>query len=487
LLPLKKRFTALALALSIISQSSYGNTANQLPDLGSAAAATLSIEKEQRIGKAYMMKLRGQLPVVGDPLLEEYIQDLGHRLVANADDVKTNFNFFLVDNNVINAFAFFGGHVGIHTSLLQLADTESELASVIGHEITHVTQRHLARSIEANAQTNPATVAAMLGSIVLVMAGAPEAGMAGFHTSLALSQQMAINYTRSHEKEADRIGIDLIARSQFDPQGAPSFFEKMAQQSRYGEKLPQMLMSHPVTEARISDTRIRAAEYAPVAIPSQLNFQLAKARVIVRFSDLEPVAIEAMLNKKFKSQDPVQAIALRYGQALLMLDTKQPQQAQALIKSLRLSDPNNLFYVDALTDIYIAQHQANKAVAMLKQYNQIMPNNAVVGLNLANALIKASQPQQAVAELEHLLASQPANVTAWGLLKDAHIAAHNAIGRYTAMAEIAALYGNFEQALKHLYSGYNLVKPQDEITKARLQARIVQLRQARDDLKKLKI
>jgi len=487
LLPLKKKLTTLALALLLISQSSHGASSNQLPDLGSAAAATLSIEKEQRIGKAYMMQLRGQLPIVGDPLLKEYIQDLGHRLVANANDVKTPFSFFLVDNNTINAFAFFGGHVGIHTSLLQLADTESELASVISHEITHVTQRHLARSIEASAQTSPATVAAVLGSIVLTMAGAPQAGMAGLQTTLALSQQMSINYTRTHEKEADRIGIDLMARSQFDPQGAPAFFEKMAQQSRFSKKLPQMLMTHPVTETRIADTRARAADYAPVTIANQLNFQLAKARVIVRFSKLEPLAIQAMLAKKFDRTNNIQATALAYGQALLLLDTKQPKQAKSLIDVLRRNDKNNLFYVDVLTDIYIEQNQASKAVTLLAWFNQIMPNNAVVGLNLANALIKSSQAQQAVAVLEQLLVSQPSNVTAWGLLKDAHHSAKNAIGRYTAMAETAALYGSYKQALKHSYSAYNLLKEQDHIAKARIKARIVQLRQARDDLKKLKI
>lgn len=486
MLTLKKSAISLILITSLINQTSYATTALKLPDLGSAAASTLSIEKEQRIGKAYMMALRNQLPIVNDPLLNEYIQDLGHKLVANAGDVKTPFNFFMVENKVINAFAFFGGHVGVHTSLLQLADTESELASVIGHEISHVTQRHLARSIEARAQSNPATLAAVLGSIALAIAGAPQAGMAGLQTSLALSQQMAINYTRSHEKEADRIGIALLARSEFDPRGAPAFFSKMAQKYRFAKRPPPMLLTHPVTEKRIADTRMRASAYPQVNLPPQLNFQLAKARVIARYSGLAPQDIRSMLNTKFNVKNEVTRQANSYGEALLLLKTKKATQALKIIEQLRKDDPNNLYYLDSLTDIYLAMGQPKKAVVLLEHFAEIMPNNSVISLNLANALLAVSRPERAIYLVEQLLVDQPDNISAWSILKQAQSDAKNNVGRYMAMAEISALYGNHRQALKHLYAAHNLIRD-DDITKAKLEARVRQLRIARDDLKKLKI
>ncbi|NRA85757.1 MAG: M48 family metallopeptidase, partial [Gammaproteobacteria bacterium] len=391
----------------------------KLPELGSAAASSLTIEKEQRIGTAYMMMVRSQLPIVNDPLLEGYIQDIGHKLVANANDVKTDFNFFLVNNKAINAFAFFGGYVGIHTSLLELADTESELASVISHEITHVTQRHLARSIEARSKSQPATIAAIIASLALAVAGAPQAGMAGLQTSMAISQQLSINYTRSNEREADRIGIDLMAKSQFDPQGAPQFFSKMAAQSRFSKKLPPMLLTHPVTEQRIADTRMRAAEYPRSNIPLQKNFQLAKARIMARFSGLEPQAIQAKLARKFSAQDSISRSAFQYGNALVLLAMDQPLAAKETIDRLRQTDPNNLFYLDTLTDIYLALKQPQQAVTLLNKYNDLMPNNSVISLNFANALLAINDSKKAVYILEQFLSEKPNNVSAWGILKDA--------------------------------------------------------------------
>ena len=161
------------LLISALLGSSFAAQADSfsaLPEIGTTAASTLTIEKEMEYGDAYMRMLRASRPVISDPLLSEYLQDLGHRLVANAEDVRTPFNFFMIQNREINAFAFFGGHVAIHSGLFLHARTESELASVIAHEIAHVTQRHLARSMEDQAKKSPATMAALIGSLMLAIA-----------------------------------------------------------------------------------------------------------------------------------------------------------------------------------------------------------------------------------------------------------------------------------------------------------------------------
>lgn len=194
-----------------------------LPDIGTTAASTLTIDQELIYGDAYMRMLRASQPVINDPVLAEYVQDLGHRLVANANDVKTPFHFFLINNREINAFAFFGGYVALHSGLFLHAQTESELASVVAHEIAHITQRHLARSMEEQARRSPATVAALVGSLLLAIA-APEAGIAAIHATTAGAMQSSINYTRSNEKEADRFGIDTLAKSGFDVSAMPRFF-----------------------------------------------------------------------------------------------------------------------------------------------------------------------------------------------------------------------------------------------------------------------
>lgn len=483
------RKTAIALLLApplAFSGASPTNNALKLPELGTVASSSLTIQKEIRVGKAYKMMMRSRLPIISDPLLNQYINEVGLKMVANANDVKTPFEFFIVENKAINAFAFFGGHVGIHTGLFLLADNESELASVLGHEITHVTQRHLARSIEARQKSSPATMAALLGSIALVMAGAGEAGIAGIQTSLALSKQLSINYTRTNEREADRIGIELTAKSNFDPASAAVFFSKMAAQHRYSTKLPPMLQSHPVTELRIAETRIRAQSYPTRQLKPNLNFLLAKARIMVRFNDNIDDAINHSITLSFDKNEPTHQQAYVYGQALMALKQKKYKLAYQHISKLRDSQPDNLFYIDTLTDIYLSTDQADKAIKLLAHYNKFMADNGVIALNYASALIDAKKYDTAITKLERFLANHPDNLPAWSMLVDANQKAGNAIERYIANAEQLALYGNFKQALKELYKAHNKIK-NDQITQVKVEARIKQLREQEQDLKKLKI
>jgi len=489
----KRRFRQSAISLCLTPFLAWqgvavaqDNNDIKLPELGTVASSSLTIEKEIRIGKAYKMMMRSRLPIINDPLLEQYINDVGLSLVANANDVKTPFEFFMVENKAINAFAFFGGHVGIHTGLFLLADNESELASVLGHEITHVTQRHLARSIEAREKTSPATMAALLGSIALVMAGAGDAGIAGLQTSLALSQQLAINYTRSNEREADRIGIALTAKSKFDPASASVFFGKMAAQHRYSSKMPAMLQSHPVTELRIAETRVRAQSYSPITINPNLSFLLAKARIMVRFNDTTDDAIVHNLKTNFNQNEVTHQMAFKYGKALMAFKLKQYDSALNLIKHLRKTDSNNLFYIDTLSDIYLALKKPQEAIDLLQRYTSYMANNAVIALNYSSALIEANQYSEAITFLERFLNIHPQSIPAWSMLIDANRKAGKPIERSIAKAEHFALYGNFKQALKELYKAHNQIK-NDQITQVKVQARIKQLRQQEEDLKNLKI
>ena len=487
------KFAKTAIAILMTPAIAVGGAVNsthnnilKLPELGTVASSSLTIEKEIRIGKAYKMMMRSRLPIISDPLINQYINDVGLKLVANANDVKTPFEFFMVENKAINAFAFFGGHVGIHTGLLLLADNESELAAVLGHEITHVTQRHLARSIEARSKSSPATMAALLGSIALVMAGAGNAGIAGIQTSLALSQQLAINYTRSNEREADRIGIALSAKSEFNPASAAVFFSKMAAQHRYADKLPPMLQSHPVTELRIAETRVRAQSY-PVLVPTpNLQFLLTKARVLVRFTNHSNDSMSHLLKVNFDKSDPIYQVAYSYGSALQAFKSKDYQLALRIIRPLLEKEPNNLYFLDTLTDIYLATNNAPKALDMLGKYEQYMANNSVISLNYAAALIANEELEEAITKLERFLSLNSQNMPAWSMLLDANQKAGHTIDFHITKAEQVALYGNYKGALKELYKAHNLIKS-DHITQAKVEARIKQLREQEQSLKKLKI
>ena len=238
---LKKTLVATLIAALTVSQAmpAFADSADTLPDMGTSAGSTLSIGQEMQMGDFYVRQLRGSAPLINDPLLVQYINGLGMRLVAHADSVKTPFHFYLINNDEINAFAFFGGNVVLHSALFRYSDNESQLASVMAHEISHVTQRHLARAMEDQKRTAPLTWVGALGSILLAMAS-PQAGMAALTGTLAGTRQGMISFTQQNEQEADRIGIQVLQRSGFDPQAMPTFLEKLLDQARYSSRPPEI-------------------------------------------------------------------------------------------------------------------------------------------------------------------------------------------------------------------------------------------------------
>ncbi|PSW09782.1 M48 family peptidase [Photobacterium sanctipauli] len=450
---------------------------NDLPEIGTAAASTLSIEKEIEYGDAYMRMIRGSMPVVSDPLLSEYIQDLGHQLVANANDVRTPFNFFMIQNRDINAFAFFGGHVAIHTGLFLHANTEGELASVVAHEIAHITQRHLARSMEDQARKSPATMAALIGSLMLAIAS-PEAGMAAIHATTAASAQGQINYTRSNEKEADRIGIATLAKTGYDVQAMPRFFGRLADQYRYASTPPPMLLTHPLPESRITDSRERANQYPTGKKNDSNRYQLARSRIIARYAGIDSNASLDWFDRRLKRATGASKDALNYGKALVYIDTGKYEQAHALLDPLLAKDPNNRFYIDSATDLDLYEKQYDRAINRLQKALQATPNHKVLNINLANALQEAGRNSESIPILTRYTYDNPDDANGWHLLAQAQAANGRRDAELAARGELMALRGAWEKAIQFYIQASQLVEI-NSLDQARYDARIDQLRLAR--------
>ena len=458
------------------------NNKNKLPDIGISGFSVLSLDKERQIGDAMMRQLRASQPLIQDPVLTEYINDLGNQLVKNAHDVNYAFKFFLINKNELNAFAFFGGHVGIHSGLLTTSDNESELASVLAHEISHVTQRHLARRLESQSQSQNLTMAGMISGILLALVN-PTVGMAALSASMAAAQQASLNYTRGNEKEADRVGIALLANSNFDPQGAPSFFNKMSEKYRYASKPPAMLLTHPLPESRITDARQRAQNYPPKQLPQSLNFELAKARIQARYQGDAEVNIYNF-KQQLRKQSYVLKAGAEYGLALSYFEYGEFEHAKKILESLKKTDKNNLFYIDALTDVYLALEAYDQALTMLAGLNLLMPNNQVISLNYGNALLSAGHYDQAIAVLQDFLLVNPENFIAYDLLTTVY-KKHKKKGlMHITKAEVFALLGAYKKAVDELQTSYDLVEDQPLLQK-RIKARILQFQEQENKLKRL--
>ncbi|MCL1114090.1 M48 family metalloprotease [Shewanella basaltis] len=457
---------------------------NDLPDLGTAAVNTFSLEKESVYGDAYMRVIRSSAPVLNDPVLTQYLSELGNKLVANATGVKTPFYFFLLRNDEINAFAFFGGHVGVHTGLFLNAENESELASVLAHEVTHVTQRHLARSLEAQQKSSTATIAGMLGAILLTIA-APQAGMAALATTQALSTQSKINYTRLHEKEADRIGMQILVDAGFDPNAAATFFGQLAARYRFSTTPPQMLLTHPLPESRITEARNRAAQYPKRIVPDSLNYQLAKARIQVRFSNYSDDGALSLFEQQLKKNNYTFEDAALYGKALALFRLEKFAQAEAIIDTLLKKDDNNLFYLDTKTDLLAQKKDYASAIALLEGQRKLKPTSQVINTNLAHIYVEADQALKAIPLLEELIFFDKQNMLPYQIMADAYRKLDNKALEYYSNAEIMALTANYQGAIDQLNYAYRYSEGQT-LQLARIEARIRQFRQADRDLEQFK-
>ncbi|WP_306767862.1 beta-barrel assembly-enhancing protease [Martelella alba] len=455
---------------------------DQLPDMGTTAGSTLSIAQEVQMGDYYVRQLRAGSPMINDPLLEYYINHLGNILVAHAHSVHFPFHFFLIRNDELNAFAFFGGNVVIHSGLFRYTDNESQLASVLAHEISHVTQRHLARAMEEKKREAPLTWAGVLGSILLTLAN-PQAGMAGLSSTIAGTQQGVLSFTQDNEREADRIGLQVLQRSGFDPQAMPDFLQKLADESRYSSTPPEILLTHPLPLSRLADSRNRANQMKHLVIDSSQDYYLAKARIMGMYSgnsDDVSDSSKARTNlvlANWKKGNNRQRIAAEYGEAVLLFEAKNYDGARQALQPLLGKQPANIWFVDLMTDIDLAQNRAPQAISRLESLVKIRDNNAnpVLLLNLANAYVQGQRNQDAVHLLNRYTFNHPDDTNGWDLLAQACAALGWRDQELAARAESLALNGQLDQAIRALSDASSLVRL-GSLQQARYDARIDQLR-----------
>ncbi|KHN52588.1 beta-barrel assembly-enhancing protease [Pectobacterium fontis] len=449
------------------------DTQDRLPDIGTTAGGTLSINQELAMGDFYVRQLRAGAPLINDPLLSNYLNQLGNRLVKQADSVRTPFHFYLIRNDDINAFAFFGGNVVLHSALFRYADSESELASVLAHEISHVTQRHLARSMESQQRSAPLTWVGALGSILLAMAN-PQLGMAALSGTLAGAQQGMITFTQANEQEADRIGIQVLQRAGFDPQAMPNFLQKLADQSRYASRPPEMLLTHPLPESRLSDARNRANQMRSTPVQSSQDFLFAKIRTFGMYGSPDRPLNDDLL-VQWEKGNVREQLAAKYGRAIQFYQAKKYDEARNVLQPLLSNAPENPWFLDMMTDIDLGQNRATQAITRLQNVPG-MQANPVLQLNLANAYVEGKQPAAASKILYRYTYAHPDDSNGWDLLAQAAAAQGQRAEELAARAESLALSGQLDQAIRLLSNASSLVKL-GSLEQARYDARIDQLRQ----------
>jgi predicted Zn-dependent protease len=446
-----------------------------LPQIGDPADTALSPAEEAHLGASVVAQFYQYEYVLEDPEIADYLSSVGWRLAAASGTKPAHLEFFMVKDPRINAFALPGGFIGINAGLLLAASNESELAGVMGHELAHVTQRHIARSAtETGGIATIATWAAVLAAI-LAGSGNSDVVLAALSMGQAATYQRQVNYTRAHELEADRIGIRTMVDAGFNAEGMSSFFQRLEQQSRlYGSGIPDILRTHPVNTVRIAEARSRAASLPKTNAPDSMEFGFMKARTEVFAADQPSSAVETFARRIEGGRDTP---ANRYGLAFAYHELGQYQRASETLAPVLKQYPRqaNLNLLQAALDFRIKGSDAGLAAydRMLALY----PRHAPVILEYAAALIEADQAQHA---REILLSHEQAlgtSLETYRLLSQAARAVDNNAEASFQMANFLFLRGDAGGALSQLDAGLRIASltPQD---RARLTARRAEVREA---------
>lgn len=470
--------STLLMALLVAAQPVLAQGArSELPDIGNPASTTLSLSDEHKIGRMILRGLRDAGRVVDDPEINEYVQAVGGRIASYAHEGGHRFTFFVMRDAGINAFALPGGFIGVNAGLVTATDNESELAGVLAHEIAHVTQRHIARSVQNAGRTNLASAAAVLATILIgATTGLPSDVLLGTVTAAqGLAAQQQISFTRTNEAEADRVGIGYLHEAGFDTHGMPTFFWTLQQRYGAGTTIPDLLRTHPVTTERIAETRDRAARLTHVPGDDSVGYGLIRERL--RVQSLPPESDFLGLYRDAQNADLPTSDARRYGRALALLATGQPQrgtEAVGLLADLAARHPDVTQYHTGLGHAQLATGDLAGSRRTLARAHELFPRNVPVTLRYAETLMRTDEAGLAHQVLLDLFNNVPPTPDQARYIALVANTAGDTADAYYYMSEYHVLGGELQLAIDQLRLALSVPRLND-VQRQRFEARITEL------------
>jgi len=448
-----------SLRLFFVTLFLYGTSSSaeiELPDLGNPSDIYLSKMDEPAIGRAYFRSLRAQQQVVEDPLLAEYIQNLGEKLSSKVQSGDFDFNYFFVPQNSINAFAMPGGYIGIHTGLCVNADNESQLASVLAHEISHVTQRHISRQIGDQVPNSIQGGLVLLGAILLGAAtGSPELIEAGAFAAPALMTQGQIDFTREMEIEADAIGIKTLGLSNYDPYAMADFFNKLSTgEDPRNAASTEFLRTHPTSVNRSASAKKQARNIIVEDIEESLGFELTKNRIRYLDSNVPEKTLDYFENKTQSLNLNIslsnKSIGELYGLALISIELGLLDKAEKVLKKLIQQNSDYAHFHIAYIELLIAKDQTSSAIAYIKERLKLSPRNLPLTLAYAETELNYGDPKKSHEILLDLFNAIPPSPSQIRLIANSANQAGDFADSFSYMAEYYLSIGGFEQAREQL-------------------------------------
>jgi predicted Zn-dependent protease len=447
----------LYLLLFVLFFSSYFHSVieeDPLPVLGDYSSASISLSGEYNLGRLWLAMYRGSTKEHSDPLMRTYLEDLIYRLSETSEVRDRRFEFIILEDKTINAFAAPGGIIGINLGMFLNTEREGEMASVMCHELAHLSQRHFARSQNRNSPLANALM--ILGSIAVAAASRnPEAIL----IAPAAMQQMSINYTRSNEKEADRIGFNNLVKAGFDPNDMTMMFQRM--QDRYQNEDSEQfsyLMTHPLPSERLTDMRIRSdglKKNSKNSFRDNMDFYLMQKRAQV-WAEKDTKKLIKIFKKNLKSQNRNILVSNKYGLSLAYKKNKDFEKGFSILRELIKEIPNNLVLESSLMELHLAAGNYYEAISLGKNILEIHENNYSASMLLADAYIENEQSEIAEKLLKYLAKDRQTDPNVWFKLAEAQGLSGNILELHRSRAEFFILTGRHDAAVFQLKEALSL-------------------------------
>lgn len=461
--------------LAVASQPVCAETAGELPYLGDNSDAVVSAAAERQIGERFLRQLRAQAPIANDPVIQYYSGLLAAELSAASDLRDRQLQVVVIDSPQLNAFAAPGGIVGINLGLYLHATNVHEFSAVIAHELGHLSQRHFARSVEFQQKRALPMLAALLASVAIGMTAGGDAGMAALTSTQALAQTQALRYSRGREQEADRVGMDTLTAAGLAPQAMASMFERMATAARFERRPPEFLLTHPVTESRISDARAQAAHRPQIVPVDRVEYQMVRSRVRVHLAPSPAAAVGLFADEVKKGHLP-RAAAL-YGYALALSRASRHREALAALAEIDTGrGATSLLRTLLEAEIEDASGEPERARSVLAGELEINPDNAPLAMAYATTLRGLARHGDAVRVLGRQAVLSPGDDLVWYELAESAGLAGDIVTVHEARAEYFYLHGDFKRAIEHLQYAERLVPEDSYLRLQKIQQRSADIR-----------
>lgn len=422
--------------------------ADGLPDLGDASQEMISPQQERQIGQQSMFQIRADASYLDDAEIADYLNQLGALLVANSGEPAQPFEFFAINDNAVNAFAMPGGFIGVNTGLILIAQNESELASVLSHEVAHVTQHHLARMVSGQRYDSLAAMAAIAVAIIAARNN-PQAATAAIYGAQGGTMQRQLNFTRTYEQEADRIGLSTLEKSGFDTRAMPAFFEKMQRATRISEgNTPTYLRTHPVTAERIADVGNRVQQLPFRLVPDSLNFQLVRAKLNANVKT--PTDAVAFFTSALGDQKFGNPVANRYGLVLALLRNNQEKLAAQEFATLQHQAQTNAMIATLAGKIKRLDGQEKNIAGFYRSATQNFPQHRALVYDYAEVLLQDRRFEETLKLLNEQVLAHPNDARLYELQARTFAALGRVQEEHHALAYNYILHGNLRGAIEQL-------------------------------------